>query len=262
MESAEFLKDLFGMDGQVAVIIGGTGALGTALARGLSRNGAKVVVASSKQESCDRAVATLADEGTEAIGRQVDVTSRESLVALRDAALELTGKVDMLVNCAGANVASSFLEVDADAWDRVMSINLKGTMLACQVFIESMLENEKGGAILNIGSVNSDRPLSRVFAYAASKAGVVNLTRNIAQEFAPRGIRCNALCPGFFPAEQNRKILDEKRVANIMNGTPMGRYGDPNELVGAAILLLSRNAGSYITGSSVYVDGGFTASWF
>ena len=262
MNSAAFLNELFGMSGQVAVVIGGTGALGLALSRGLARNGAKVVVASSKQESCDRAVASLAKDGIDALGLRVDVTSRQSLVELRDAALQLTGKIDMLVNCAGANVASSFLEIDENSWDRVMAINLKGTMLACQVFIESMLNNDDGGSILNIGSVNSDRPLSRVFAYATSKSGVVNLTRNIAQEFAERGIRCNALCPGFFPAEQNRRILDEKRVEKIMGGSPMRRFGEPNELVGAAILLLSRNAGSFITGSEVYVDGGFTASWF
>ena len=168
----------------------------------------------------------------------------------------------MLVNCAGANVGNSFLDVDADEWDKILAINLKGTMLSCQVFIETMLTNEDGGAILNIGSVNSDRPLSRVFAYAASKAGVVNLTQNIAQEFAAKGIRCNAICPGFFPAEQNKKLLDAKRVENIMNGTPMRRYGSPEELVGAALLMLSKNAGSYITGSTLYVDGGFTCSWF
>jgi NAD(P)-dependent dehydrogenase (short-subunit alcohol dehydrogenase family) len=135
-------------------------------------------------------------------------------------------------------------------------------MESCQVFIESMLKNENGGSILNIGSVNSDRPLSLVFAYAASKAGVVSLTQNIAQEFACKKIRCNAICPGFFPAEQNRKILSEERVENIMKGTPMRRYGSPDELVGAAILLLSQNAGSYMTGAAVYVDGGFTCSWF
>lgn len=262
MDNAGYLNELFGMTGQVAVIIGGTGALGLALARGLSRNGAKVVVASSRDEACQKAVETLATEGIEVIGRRVDVTSKESLTELRDAALAINGQVDMLVNCAGANVGTSFLDVDADQWDKIMAINLKGTMLACQVFIESMLKNKDGGSILNIGSVNSDRPLSRVFAYAASKAGVVNLTRNIAQEFADKGIRCNALCPGFFPAEQNRKLLDAKRVENIMNGTPMRRYGDPSELVGAAILLLAKNAGSYITGTPLYVDGGFTSCWF
>ncbi|MGI6402164.1 MAG: SDR family NAD(P)-dependent oxidoreductase [Thermoguttaceae bacterium] len=262
MDNAGYLQELFGMSGQVAVILGGGGALGIALARGLARNGAKVIIASSRRESCDEAVAKLAQEGIETIGIPTNVTSRESLVALRDKALELTGQVDMLVNCAGANAGSSFLDVDEERWDSIMAVNLKGTMLACKVFIESMLKNKDGGAILNIGSVNSDRPLSRVFAYAASKAGVVNLTRNIAQEFATKGIRCNALCPGFFPAEQNRKILDDERVANIMHGTPMKRYGDPNELVGAAILLLAKNAGSFITGSEFYVDGGFTSSWF
>lgn len=262
MDNRAFLDDLFGMKGQVAVITGGAGALGRALTRGLVKNGAKVVIASERDDLCDDAVAALAAEGIEAVGYAADVTDKASLVSLRDFALQFTGQVDMLVNCAGMNVGTSFLDVDEKKWDKIMEVNLKGTMLACQVFIEGMLKNKDGGAILNIGSVNSDRPLSRVFAYAASKAGVVNLTRNIAQEFAEKGIRCNAICPGFFPAEQNRKILDAKRVENIMNGTPMRRYGNPDELVGAAILLLSKKAGSYITGSPVYVDGGFTASWF
>lgn len=262
MDNAAFLNNLFGMNGQVAVIVGGAGALGRALAYGLSKNGAKVVIASSHASSCQKAADALAADGVEVAFHAVDVTDKQSLIELRDFALQFTGQVDMLVNCAGANAGTSFLDVDVEQWDKIMAVNLKGTMLACQVFIESMLKNSDGGSILNIGSVNSARPLSRVFAYAASKAGVVNLTRNIAQEFGAQGIRCNALCPGFFPAEQNRKLLDAKRVENIMNGTPMRRYGEPSELVGAAILLLSKNAGSYITGSPVYVDGGFTASWF
>ena len=262
MDNANFLQDLFGMQGQVAVVIGGAGALGLCLSTGLGKNGAKIVVADVNEEACKTAVAKLEAEGIEAIYKTVNVTDKASLCELREAALALTGQVDMLVNCAGINVGNNFLEVDGDQWDKIMSVNLKGTMLSCQVFIEAMLKNKDGGSILNIGSVNSARPLSRVFAYAASKAGVVNLTRNIAQEFGTQGIRCNAICPGFFPAEQNRKLLDAKRVENIMNGTPMRRYGDPNELVGAAILLLAKKAGSYITGSPVYVDGGFTASWF
>ena len=262
MDNASYLNELFGMNGQVAVVIGGAGALGLCLSTGLGKNGAKIVVGDVNEAACQAAVEKLGAEGIEAIYKTVDVTSKESLIALRDEALKLTGQVDMLVNCAGINVGNNYLDVDADQWDKIMAVNLKGTMLSCQVFIESMLKNKDGGSILNIGSVNSARPLSRVFAYAASKAGVVNLTRNIAQEFGEQGVRCNAICPGFFPAEQNRKLLDEKRVANIMNGTPMRRYGDPNELIGAAILLLSKKAGSYITGSPVYVDGGFTASWF
>ncbi|MDR3110205.1 MAG: SDR family oxidoreductase [Planctomycetaceae bacterium] len=258
---SDFLNELFGLEGQVAIIIGGAGALGRSLGNGLGRAGAAIVVADPIEAACKDAVKFLNDAGIKAIYKITDVTSRESLVALREEAIKLTGKIDILVNCAGINVGTPFLEVDADKWDQILAVNLKGTMLACQVIIESMQETG-GGSILNIGSVNSDRPLSRVFAYAASKAAVVNLTQNIAQEFATKNIRINAICPGFFPAEQNRKLLDEKRVESIMNGTPMRRYGSPDELVGAAILLLSQKSGSYITGSTLYVDGGFTCSWF
>ena len=119
-----------------------------------------------------------------------------------------------------------------------------------------------GGAILNIGSVTSQLPLSRVFAYSASKAAVVNLTQNLAREYAPHNVRINALCPGFFPAEQNRRILDEQRVSQIMAQTPMARFGEPQELVGAVLLLVSQQAGSFVTGEDLYVDGGFTAMRF
>jgi len=260
--SAEYLKGLFGMDGEVAVIIGGAGELGGALSAGLGQAGAHIVVADMSEDACKSRVEKLQNIGIKASHCAVNITQRDSIKQLLAESLKITGKVDMLVNCAGINVGSLFLEVDPDQWDKIFAVNLKGMMEACQVFIKSMLTHSEGGAILNIGSVNSDRPLSRVFAYAASKAGVVNLTQNIAQEFAPNNIRANAICPGFFPAEQNRKLLDDKRVENIMNGTPMRRYGSPDELVGAALLLLSKKAGSYITGSTVYVDGGFTCSWF
>jgi len=261
MNVQEYLESLFGLTGQVAVVIGGAGALGGSLSTGLGKAGAKIVVADVGEDACKARVAQLAGEGIDAVYVTVDVTSVASLKAALAESLKLTGKVDMLVNCAGINVGNAFLEVDPAMWDKILAVNLKGTMLACQVFIESMLQTG-GGSILNIGSVTSDKPLSRVFAYAASKAAVVNLTQNIAQELATKNIRVNAICPGFFPAEQNRKLLDEERVANIMRGTPMRRYGTPDELIGAALLLLSKNAGSYMTGSIVYVDGGFTCSWF
>jgi len=261
----DYLKSLFGLDGQLAVIIGGAGELGGALAAGLGQAGAKVILADRGEEACMAKVEALKSLGIDVDYAIVDVTSRDSLKSLLKTSLSKSvikpAKVDMLVNCAGINVGNPFLEVDPEVWDKIMAVNLKGTMEACQIFIESMLETG-GGSIVNIGSVNSDKPLSRVFAYAASKAAVVNLTQNIAQEFATRNIRVNAICPGFFPAEQNRKLLDEKRVENIIRGTPMNRYGTPDELVGAALLLLSQKAGSYITGTAVYVDGGFTCSWF
>src|SRR5262249_37565767 len=137
----------------------------------------------------------------------------------------------------------------------------RGTHWGCQIFGAHMAASG-GGAILNIASVTADLPLSRVFAYSASKAAVVNLTQNVARELAPHGVRVNALCPGFFPAEQNRAILDEKRTASIMSQTPMQRFGEPNELIGAALLLLSKRAGSFVTGAALYVDGGFTAMRF
>src|SRR5262249_59387885 len=145
-----------------------------------------------------------------------------------------------------------------DDWDKILNVNLKCTHLACQVFGKHMIA-AGGGSILNIGSVSAHTPLSRVFAYSASKAAVVNLTKNVAREFAPHKVRVNALCPGFFPAEQNRKILDPERVKNIMRHTPMGRFGEPSELVGAVLLLLSDRAGRFITGADFFVDGGFTA---
>ncbi|MGL6194825.1 MAG: SDR family NAD(P)-dependent oxidoreductase, partial [Thermoguttaceae bacterium] len=232
MTVSSYLENLFGLNGQLAVIIGGAGELGGALATGIGNAGAKVFIADVGQQQCEERVQKLRELGIEAEYATVDITNRDSIKALLEKATNWGGKVDMLVNCAGINAGNPFLEVDPDAWDKILAVNLKGTMLSCQVFIESMLKTG-GGSILNIGSVNSDKPLSRVFAYAASKAGVVNLTQNIAQEFATQNIRVNAICPGFFPAEQNRKLLDEARVENIMRGTPMRRYGSPDELVGA-----------------------------
>jgi NAD(P)-dependent dehydrogenase (short-subunit alcohol dehydrogenase family) len=191
----------------------------------------------------------------------VDVTSRQSLAALLEEATKPTGRCDILVNCAGVNNGTDFLDHTEEWWDRVMDINLKGTFLACQVFGRHMVDNGSG-SIVNIGSVTSHLPLSRVFGYSVSKAGVLNLTRNIAQDFGTKGVRVNAICPGFFPAGQNRKLLDKDRVDSIMRGTPMQRFGEPDELVGALLLLVSPKAGQFITGSHVSVDGGFTAAWF
>jgi NAD(P)-dependent dehydrogenase (short-subunit alcohol dehydrogenase family) len=188
----------------------------------------------------------------------VNVTNRESIQELLSATISTAKCVDILVNCAGVNAASSFFEASDEEWERVFSVNLRGTHWGCQIFGEHMVRCGRG-AILNIGSVTADRPLSRVFAYSASKAAVVNLTQNVARELAPHGVRVNALCPGFFPAEQNRKILDAERTAAIMSQTPMARFGEPEELIGAALLLLSNHAGSFITGAAYYVDGGFTA---
>jgi NAD(P)-dependent dehydrogenase (short-subunit alcohol dehydrogenase family) len=259
--ASSYLEQMFGLSGQTAVVIGGAGVLGGALCAGLAQAGAHIVVGDMTEEGCQARVQNLQNLGGKASFATVNVTARESIENLLAAALKQTGRVDILVNCAGVNAGTSFLDATDADWDRVLTINLRAVFQACQIFARHMVA-AGGGAIVNIGSVTSHLPLSRVFAYSASKAGVLNLTRNVAQEFGTQGIRVNAICPGFFPAEQNRKLLDQTRIDNIMHHTPMRRFGEPEELVGALLLLVSPKAGSFVTGTHVNVDGGFTAAWF
>jgi len=254
------LTGLFGLHGQVAVVIRGTGVLCGAQARGLAAAGATVLVAGRDPAKGEAVVSDIESAGGSASFAPVDVTSRESITALCGTAMERHGQVDMLINGAGVNFASAYLDLPDEDWKRVLSSNLDGVHMGCQIFGEQMTRQGSGGSILNLGSVSAHTPLSRVIAYSASKAAVLSLTQNLAREFAPQKVRVNALCPGFFPAEQNRKILDPKRIESIMNRTPMDRFGEPDELVAVTLLLLSRNAGSFITGASYYVDGGFTST--
>jgi NAD(P)-dependent dehydrogenase (short-subunit alcohol dehydrogenase family) len=252
-----FLQNLFGLSGRTAVVVGGTGVLGGALAEGLARAGAFVVVAG---RGADRGVArvdAIKAAGGDGTFVSVDAMDRESVKALLEATLHATGRADILVNCAGVNSSVPYFDIPDDDYAKVLDTNLKSTHLGCQIFGAHMAAHG-GGSILNIGSVSADKPLSKVFIYSASKAAVVNYTKNVARELAPRGVRVNVLCPGFFPAEQNRKILSPERTASIMGQTPMNRFGDPEELVGAMILLCAPVAGSFITGAELYVDGGFT----
>ena len=258
--SNEYVQSLFGYDEQVVVVIGGTGVLGGAICDGFARAGATVVVAGRSAERGQERADSINAEGGNATFIQVNATERESVQSLCDQTQEHFGRVDVLVNCAGVNSAAPYEEITDEDWDKVISTNLTATQLGCQVFATFMSREENGGSILNIGSVTSDRPLSRVYAYSASKAAVLSLTKNVGREYATKGVRVNALCPGFFPAEQNRKILQPERVAKIMDQTPMTRFGEPHELVGACLLLCSRNAGSFITSAEIYVDGGFTGS--
>ncbi len=258
--SAEYLQRMFGIDGQTAVVIGGAGVLGGALCRGLIGAGAHVVVADVAEEPCKARVEELVKLGGKSSYSLVDVTSRGSIEKLLASAIEQTGRADILVNCAGVNYGTDFLDHTDEMWDRVLTINLRGVFQACQVFGRHFV-SQRAGSIVNIGSVTSHLPLSRVFSYSASKAGVLNLTRNVAQELAVHGVRVNCICPGFFPAEQNRKVLTKERVDSIMAGTPMKRFGEPEELIGALLLLVSPVGGQFITGTHINVDGGFTAAW-
>ena len=156
------------------------------------------------------------------------------------------------------NSATPFLEIEESEWDRIFEVNMKGVFLACQTFAKQMLTQDNGGSIINVGSMSGVTPLSRVFTYSATKAAVHNLTKNLAREWATKKIRVNTLVPGFFPAEQNKKVLTPERVQQIMGHTPMNRFGEASELVGATLLLAS-GAGSFVTGVEMIVDGGYAA---
>ncbi|MBU6309156.1 MAG: SDR family oxidoreductase [Planctomycetes bacterium] len=255
--ATSYLENLFSLKGRTAVVVGGTGVLGGALADGLAGAGAFVVVAGRGADRGEARVKAIRDAGGDGMFVSVDATDRESVKALLAATVAARGKADILVNCAGVNSSVPYFDIPDDDFAKVIDTNLKSTHIGCQVFGAHMAEHG-GGAILNIGSVSADKPLSRVFIYSASKAAVLNYTKNVARELAPKGVRVNVLCPGFFPAEQNKKILSPERVASIMGKTPMNRFGSPDELLGAAILLCAPVAGSFITGAEVYVDGGFT----
>lgn len=259
---SDFVRHLFGLESQVAVVVGATGVLGGTLAEGIAQAGAHVVVAGRDEARGIARVQAIEKLGGTAEFLSVTADERASVEQLLAAVLARHGQVDMLVNCAGANSATPYFEIKDEDWNRVVESNLTTTHLGCQIFASHMRTQAEGGSILNIGSVTAHLPLSRVFAYSAAKAAVVNLTKNLAREFATQKVRVNVLCPGFFPAEQNRKILDTERVDNIMRQTPIQRFGEPQELIGPALLLLSRRAGSFITGEDLYCDGGFTSMRF
>lgn len=167
--------------------------------------------------------------------------------------------MDVLIHSAGANSGTPFFEITEEEWHRVLDIDLKSVFLACQVFGKAMVEAGRGGSIINVSSIASGPPLSKVFTYDVAKAGINQITRFLARELAPHKVRVNAILPGFVPAEQNRKLLTEERVANIMGHTPMRRFGENWELAGAAVFLASERASSFVTGATLPVDGGFLA---
>ncbi len=259
MHTAPFLKDLFDLSGQTAVVIGGTGELCGTMAVGLARAGAEVVLGGRIPEKAEKRLTEITGHGGKGYFVPVDVTSRESLENLLDTVLGRSGQVDILINGAGINSATPFLDVTEEEFQRIIDTNLSAVFRACQVFGEYFVDASHPAAIINLGSISGLTPLSRIFTYSASKAAVHNLTRNLAREWADKDIRVNTLVPGFFPAEQNRKVLDESRVLDILRQTPASRFGNADELIGATLLLASSKAGSFITGIELVVDGGFHA---
>ncbi len=251
-------QNLFDLTGKTAVVIGGTGELCGAMAQGLAEAGANVVLVGRNEEKAKARMDAITAAGGTSSFEPADVSTKATLQSLLETVVEKHKKIDILVNGAGVNSATPFFEVEEDELDWIMNVNFKATYLACQIFGAHMLENGSG-SIINLGSASGVMPLSRVFTYSASKAAVHNLSKNLAREWAAKGVRVNILVPGFFPAEQNRKVLTPERVEQIMGHTPMKRFGNSNELVGATLLLASDKAGSFVTGHELVVDGGFNA---
>ena len=259
MQTASYLKELFGLTGKTAVVIGGTGDLCGTMAVGLARAGAEVVLGGRIPEKAEQRLEEIESFGGTGYFVPVDVTSRESLHSLLETVLERSGQVDILINGAGINSPTPFLEISEEEYQKIIVTNLSAVFRACQVFGQYFVDESRPASIINLGSISGLNPLSRVFTYSASKAAVHNLTRNLAREWADKDIRVNTLVPGFFPAEQNRKVLDESRVLDILRQTPASRFGNAEELIGATLLLASPKAGSFITGIEMIVDGGFQA---
>jgi NAD(P)-dependent dehydrogenase (short-subunit alcohol dehydrogenase family) len=259
MKPDDYLKGMFGLEGRVAVVTGGTGELCGAMAEGLALAGAEVVLVGRNEEKAKARVASIEAAGGRAWFHAADADSRKDLERLLAEVLRRSGRMDIVVNGAGINSATPFREISEEEFDRIVRVNLKGVFLGCQVLGGYLVDRGEGGSVINIGSESGLVPLSRVFTYSATKAAVHNLSRNLAREWGPKRVRVNTLVPGFFPSELTRKVLTPERIGNILAHTPMARFGESRELVGAALLLASGSAGSFVTGIELVVDGGFNS---
>ena len=253
-----YVESLFSLEGKTAVVIGGTGELCGAMAVAMAGAGAEIVLVGRNEEKANAKLREIEDMGGHGYFVTTDVTSRAGLEALLAEVIEKSGKCDILVNGAGVNAPTPFFDVSDEEYDHIFEVNTKAVFIACQVFGKYFLEHGLNASIINVGSMSGVLPLSRVFTYSMSKAAVHNISKNLAREWATKNIRVNTLVPGFFPAEQNRKVLTPERVDQIMGHTPMKRFGKAHELAGATLLLAS-DAGSFVTGTEILIDGGYAA---
>lgn len=267
------MNNLFSIKDNVVVITGGTGVLGTAIAKYLAQEGAKVVILGRRKEEGERIVAEIKAEGGEAMFLVTDVMNPETVQANCDEIMATYGKIDALLNAAGGNMpgatiapTGNFFDVKIEAFQKVLDLNLTGTVIPTQVFLKPMVEAGKG-AIVNFSSMAAFRPMTRVLGYAAAKAGISNFTAFLANEVAAKftsKIRVNAIAPGFFLTNQNRALLTNpdgsltERGADVIRQTPFKRFGSPEELCGTIHYLIS-DASSFVTGTVAVVDGGFNA---
>ena len=254
----DYLAKLFGLQGKVAALTGAAGYLVSEMAAGFAKAGVRVALLEIDMEGAERVAGKIVGEGGEAVALEADVTVKVDLERALEETVRHYGDVHILVNGAGVNAPTPFLEIAVEEWNRILGVQLTGTMLGCQVFGAYMVKQGKG-SIVNISSASAAPPLSKAFAYSVAKAGIKNLTQNLAREWASSAVRVNALRPGFFPTEWSKKnFLTPDRVQSILGHTPMGRFGEPGELVGAVLWLCSE-AASFVTGAEITVDGGFSA---
>lgn len=253
-----YLDELFNLEGKTAVVIGGGGHLCSEMARGFARAGCAVAVLDLRLDKAEAVADELkAKDCKKTMSVAIDVAKKEDHIQALDIITKEFGHIDILVNGAGINGPTDFLKLELEEWYAILDSQITGTFLGCQVFGEHMLARGKG-SIINLSSASAGPPLSKAFTYSVAKAGILNLTKNLAREWGLLGVRVNALRPGFLPTEWNRRnFITKEREAAILGHTPMARYGEPAELLGATLWLAS-DAASFVTGAEIAVDGGFS----
>jgi len=252
------VENRFEIAKKVILFTGGAGHIIGELVESFAAQGAICISTDLRIEKLEAQKKNLESKGLEIDIKSFDVAIKDQWMVVTDEVIKKYGRIDVLVNGAGINAPSTFFEIDVESFRKIIDVNLIGTLNGCLVVGQHMVDRGQG-SIVNISSTSADPPLSKAFAYSASKAGVTNLTKNIAREFGKTGVRVNSLRPGFFPTEWNKKnFLSEDRINAILSHTPMGRFGLPDELVGAVQWLIS-DSSRFVTGSEIIVDGGFSA---